>query len=69
MYQSVLAVVRKNCEPFVLGPELAMDRSPAMIAATSHYIPPHTIVKDNVNSLAANPSFPPNADKCVGSWQ
>lgn len=28
IYHSVLAVVRKNCEPFVFGPELAIDKTP-----------------------------------------
>ena len=27
--QAVLMVVTKNCDPFVLGPALAMERSPA----------------------------------------
>lgn len=27
-YHSVFTVVKKNCEPFVLGPAFAMDRTP-----------------------------------------
>jgi hypothetical protein len=30
-YQSVFSTVMKNCEPFVLGPELAMLRVPGAV--------------------------------------
>ncbi|KYM92705.1 hypothetical protein ALC53_00642 [Atta colombica] len=35
--QSVLAVHRKNCDPFVFGPELAIDRVPGPVCFNSKF--------------------------------